>query len=504
MPESLASCGWGIPGAPIETIMVHCHRGPSSSFPLAGMRWTVASSMTTEEATVSTLIQDHHFMARRNRRRPSEQHATKTNKTTTAARSAQQQQQPSARKVAARAAGQALRAIAPIIGGYYGGPPGAALATQLMEHQTRAWGSGAYVVGDKPEVNTLLPMGTELGLHFRDAPSTGLKRIRVCAEEPIGSIRTGPVAGAFNVMTLDVQPANRMLFTLLSQFAALYSEYRLMAMVVTFKTNASRYAGSGAIGDLIMAHNCNPLMPAPTSALGMMQMENSVQCSLADSCMMGVECADFVTKRLFVDSAGVAGMPRTARDAGRLFIATNPAASFATNAVVGVAHVAYEIEFDGLRMDARPEGVLHIERTGSALATPFGTADARPPVAQGAFGGAVITSTSISMPNLVAGDVIRMTVYIDSAGAVSVQAPSPTLTGLALTNVVALNGANARVSPVNGVSSAVWYGEYYLTVTGDVGQPKTFGFPTAGPVLPSGGVLIWGAVIGNSLSPVDL
>lgn len=398
----------------------------------------------------------------------------------------------------AKVVGPAVRRALDALGHTVVGPTGMALAKRAMEGACRLYGSGDYHTPDeKPEVNSILPRNLSMGAQF-SGPNGSLHALSIAATEPLGAVVTGPTAGAYNVTTFDLNVAVRKMFPQFSVLAGLYTEFFLEGMLVKFVSNASEYA-TGGIGDFMMVHQCNPLIAAPSGPLAFLQFENAVQCKMSRNAMLGVECKTFANRPLLVRSADNAGIPRTATDAGRLFVATNPAPTYAQNAVIGQLFVTYHIRLAGFKPDNRPDGYMHLERTGVTNSTPLGTSNSRTPVLGGAFLGTTVTSTTITLENVVQGDVLRFTMFYSNGPAVTVTASAPTLVGMALYNAYAGNTANARTAPLNGVSSAALTVDYTVIVTAALGQTVSFAFPTTGSI-PGADVIIMGQIVGSGLA----
>lgn len=391
-----------------------------------------------------------------------------------------------------------VRQVLSTIGHTVLGPTGMSMAKRAVEGACKLYGSGEYHVADEPPVvNAILKGRPGMGAEFA-APTASLHEINLAATEPLGAVVTGPVAGTFNVVTFDMNVAVRKAFPQLSVLASLYTEFTLEGAVVKFVSNASEYA-TGGIGDLMMVHQCNPLVPAPAGPQAFLQYSNAVSCKMSHNAMLGLECRTFAGKSLLVRSADNPLIPRTATDAGRLYVATNPAPTYAANAVIGQLFITYHVKLTGFRPDSRPDGYLHMERTGVTNTTPLGTTVSRPAVLGGAFNGATCTSTVLTFDNVIQGDVLRITLLYSNGPGVSITASAPILVGCSLYNLYVGNTANVRTAPPNGTTSATLVAEYCIIVTAALGQTVSFGLPTTGSI-PGADVIILGQIVGSGIS----
>lgn len=398
--------------------------------------------------------------------------------------------------MARSAVGHAVSAL----GNFVMGPTGMQTAKRAVATACKLYGSGDYHTPDeRPVVNSIIRGNPTINASF-STPSSSLHEINIAATEPLGAVVTGTVAGQFSVVSFDINAAVRKAFPQLSVLAGLYTEYLLEGMVIKFISNASEYA-TGGIGDFMMVHQCNPLVPAPAGPQSFLQYDNAVSCKMSQNAMLGVECRTFKSKDLLIRSADNPAIPRTATDAGRLYVATNPAPTYSTNAVIGQLFVTYHIVLKGMRPDARPDGYLHLERTGVTNATPMGTSSTRAAVLGGAFNGVTVTNNTLTFENLLQGDVIRLTfLYSNGPAVVTNFSAAPTLSGMALYNAYVNNTSNARVSPLNGVSSAVATVEYTLIVNAALGQSVSFAIPVSTWTIPGADLIVMGQIIGSGIS----
>lgn len=95
----------------------------------------------------------------------------------------------------------------------------------------------------------------------------------------------------FSVSTLALNPGLSQSFPWLSQVAANYQEYELMQCIYTYKTTVADFASaSGQVGQVVIATQYNPSIPAFADKETMMMYDGSASCKTSMSMLHGVEC----------------------------------------------------------------------------------------------------------------------------------------------------------------------------------------------------------------------
>lgn len=201
-------------------------------------------------------------------------------------------------------------------------------------------GMGDYTVSR----NTLVNGGTP------PAFAQGRHRVKVCHREFVFNVlsSTGFVTQGFNI-----NPKTS-LFPWLAQIALSFEQFRVLGMVVEFKsTSADAIASTNtALGSVILATQYNVLAPAFTSQQQMESYEYCTSCKPSQSMIHPIECAPALTsvEDLYMDS-GSTGDARF-ENLGTVYVAT--VGQQAASVVIGELWVSYEIDlikpklFDGL------------------------------------------------------------------------------------------------------------------------------------------------------------
>ena len=95
----------------------------------------------------------------------------------------------------------------------------------------------------------------------------------------------------FNIATLALNPGLPAAFPWLSQIAANYQEYELLQCIYTYKTTVADFASSsGQVGQVVMATQYNPSIPAFADKETMMMYDGAASCKTSMSMLHGVEC----------------------------------------------------------------------------------------------------------------------------------------------------------------------------------------------------------------------
>lgn len=239
------------------------------------------------------------------------------------------------------------KGTAAAIGQELGGPLGA-LAGQAFSHIT---GMGDYAI----KYNTLVKGAMPPNASFSDTPGC----IRIQREECLGNVIVPTTeeggSDAFSIQSYRIQPTNTRMFPWLSVMAGLFTEYRIIGMIVKYETTASNYAANLALGQLTIAtqYNSNSL-----PYTDMMEMLNSAFCTKgnpAQNLGHGIECDPKVqaSDALYVRGPGDDGAPNL-YDHGVVYVATEGLPTDAAGKSIGRLSVTYDIE---LRIPRVPLGL---------------------------------------------------------------------------------------------------------------------------------------------------
>lgn len=166
--------------------------------------------------------------------------------------------------------------------------------------------------------------------------------LRVVHREYLGDVTTD-AAGNFKIDTYPINPGLFQTFPWLSVIAAQYDEWKPNGIVACFKSTASTYSGTAALGTVIMATDYDPGDPAYQNKIEMENSEFAVSTNVATSLIHPLECAEGerATRVLYTRQGAVTDDKRF-YDLGNLYVATVGAAP-STN--VGELWLSYDITF---------------------------------------------------------------------------------------------------------------------------------------------------------------
>lgn len=257
------------------------------------------------------------------------------------------------------------------LGGYFGGPPGAALGSAIGKGAadlfTSITGIGDYVVHYNTVANpNQTPMFRQRG-----------RSVFVSHREYIQDVITSATAAAFKIEGFDLNPADPMTYPWLATIAQNFEEYRIHGMVFHYKSNSADALNSvnTALGTVIMATQYNVMNSEFTNK---QQMENyEFGCSSRPSCdlLHPVECDPKQTSFGPIYDVRLGGNqqgdPRL-YSPGRFSIAT--VGQQGTSVNIGELWVTYEIEFFKPRMGDVASQINQWRIDGPfTSAAPFGT-----------------------------------------------------------------------------------------------------------------------------------
>lgn len=233
----------------------------------------------------------------------------------------------------ARAAGGAA-------GGFAGGKLGG-----LAHYVGRIFGSGAYKVGEAPNMNSLF---TQMGsrLPYGDL-SFGEKTLRFKHKEYLCDIVSSSTAGAFYNQTFPINPGMYQSFPFLSALAQNFQAYKMHGLVYEFKSMSADALNSTntALGSVVAVVDYNAASGAFVSKQDMLNSLGAIDCKPSDCFVMGVECdpRKLPVSELYVRSFAVpTGQDQKFYDMGELNIAS--VGMQATSVNLGELHVIYDVE----------------------------------------------------------------------------------------------------------------------------------------------------------------
>lgn len=226
------------------------------------------------------------------------------------------------------------------IGGYLGSKAGEFLGGAAQNIGTALLsGLGSYSV----KKNVLLD-----GNMPRIDNKSGPGGITIRFQEYIGEVRSGPVAGAFNINTFLINPANSATFPWLSQIAANFEQYEIEGMLFGFRTTASDLVTNDTnnlqLGTVILATQYDVADAVFQSKAEMLNYQFSSSVKPSQGCIHMIECDPRQTSvNLLYCSPGSipAGTDPRLYHLGRFSIATQ---GFQGDSVgCGELHVTYQV-----------------------------------------------------------------------------------------------------------------------------------------------------------------
>lgn len=200
----------------------------------------------------------------------------------------------------------------------------------------RIVGSGDYTVRS----NTLMT-SSWAGDTVPQFGAGGPRGIRVTHREYIGDIITSS-DGSFKIQQFALNPGLNTTFPWLAGIAAQYDQWKPNGIVAAFKTTASTYSGTAALGVVVMATDYDVDDPPYASKVEMENSEFAVSASVANSLLHPVECAmnERPTRVLYTRQGDV--REKHFYDLGNFYVATAGAAP-STN--IGELWITYDITF---------------------------------------------------------------------------------------------------------------------------------------------------------------
>lgn len=355
-----------------------------------------------------------------------------------------------------------------ILGGMTGIPSGKNFGSELGRRISRLIGSGDYAMNEV-STNSLIKGAANPSLSFGDTTS-----IRMQHREFLGDISTGSVAGSFVNYTFPINAGIRQTFPYLSQVATNFEEYCFNGLVFEFISTASPYISTSALGSNIASMEYNSSLPAYNSKFSMENSACAISTRLDKSLMYGVECAkNSNAQNCYYVRTGTSSLPITSTDLGLFQLALSPGAGVPVNSVIGELWVTYDVELARPYLDLSRNGTFMFDRTGTLNATPLGTGS-NAITTSGSLSGSSITSTTITIPGLVVGDVVAVQLAWLNGTAAAFTPPAITFTN-GQYGFLSGVGAGAYRAPGTGIVSdrvELWF---YVQCTAPGGVTITLG-----------------------------
>jgi hypothetical protein len=353
--------------------------------------------------------------------------------------------------------------VGSIIGGGFGGPAGSVVGAAVGRAGgailNKVTGLGAYSI----KHNSLLGTGVSV-VNRNTHPNSVVIRDR----EYLGDVISSNTASTFSLQSYNLNPGLESTFPKLSQIAANYEEYVIEGMIFEFRSGSGDALTSTntALGFVVMATTYNASSPPFASKA---EMESTV---FVDShkpsvdLIHPIECdpRQTVTSQLYVRAGSVPGQDIKTYDHGIFQIATTGVQGTSVN--LGELWVSYQVALLKPRLFSAlgnyNEYLRYNCNTGFANATPLGSAPA------------IISGSTMTPAYPSAGQ----TVYFPFSSAPQTYLVTYLVTGTAAAIVtpvfsffngasvaVAQNGsAFTTIAPPNGVTSATFLLNIYVTV----------------------------------------
>jgi len=221
------------------------------------------------------------------------------------------------------------------IGGFFG-PTGASIGASAGEMFKRLTGFGDYKVNSNSLATTVDAL-----------PSFGnvSRGTKIVHREFLFDVVTAPIAGAFNIQRVPLQPGLLISFPWLSATAENYQQYQLNGVVYEFKSNSYDALASTntASGTVVMSTNYNVLEPDFTNKFTMEQTQYTCSGKPSRDLLHPIECARAETPAsiLYTRAGPVTLGDARLYDWGNFYIATVGMQGVSTN--IGELWVTYDI-----------------------------------------------------------------------------------------------------------------------------------------------------------------
>jgi hypothetical protein len=199
-------------------------------------------------------------------------------------------------------------------------------------------GTGDYVVNSNSIAKTSAVSGDAVP-QFR---AGGKRGVRITHREFLGDIITSN-DGSFAITQYPLNPGLYTTFPWLSVLSAQFDQWKPNGIVACFKSTASTYSGTAALGTVVMATDYDPDDPAYVNKLEMENSQFAVSGSAAENIIHPVECAlnERPVKVLYTRQGAISTDKRF-YDLGNLYVAT---VGCAPNTNIGELWITYDITF---------------------------------------------------------------------------------------------------------------------------------------------------------------
>lgn len=308
-----------------------------------------------------------------------------------------------------------------VIGGYLGGPAGAAVGSAVGSKAgdlfSKITGMGDYAVSYNTVVN---PRQTPIF-------DTKGRSVFISHREYLQDVISGP-AGAFEIDSFELNPANSGTFPWLATIAQNFEQYRIHGMVFHFKSNSADSLNSinTALGTVVLATQYNILLPAFRNKQEMENYEFACSTRPSADVLHPVECDPKVTSFGPIFDVKLGGNDKgddRLYCPGRFSIAS--VGLQGANVNIGELWVTYDIEFYKPRMGDVASQINQWRSSGAGAytaANPLGTTV--PIISESSdFQYASITPTSIIFDRGFTGKV-QITVNWNGVLTAGLQAPT--------------------------------------------------------------------------------
>lgn len=237
-------------------------------------------------------------------------------------------------------------------GGYLGAKGGEILGGLAQKAFTSITGLGDY------SVNKNVFLGGNLPQIMNESGGGGTV---IRFQEYLGDVRTGAVAGAFDIKSYNLNAADSYTFPFLSQIAANYEQYEFEGVVFQFKSTSADALNSTntALGSVMLATQYD-FVDQPFESKGqMLNYEFSSSCKPSENVLHMIECAPkFTTVNRLYTLTGA--LPDNADprlyNLGRFHIATTGFQAADVN--IGELHVTYQVRLLKPKLNVTLGGVI--------------------------------------------------------------------------------------------------------------------------------------------------
>lgn len=275
---------------------------------------------------------------------------------------------------------------------------------------------------------------------------------RVKHRECLGDLSSGVVSGAFDNNVYYFNPGYT-LATFLNQIGESYTEFVVNGFAVEYVSLVSENASTTTLGSIIITAEYNTTSPAYGSKLAMENSGFACSARLDKNLMYFAECAPSQNAlgTYFVRIPGTT-TPVNLTDPFYVQIATAPSTAIAANTVLGEIWITWDMTFFKPKQTPTLFGHAHINRSGGATATPFGTTNVLTTLV-GALSGVTMTSSAINFGSqLACGAVVKCSFQISGTSNAFVL-PTFTCTNCSLVGYYGTGASSIDVAPQPGVTT---------------------------------------------------